>query len=97
MRIAPRSFWIAFAVAAAGSAVLALVPTLIDLDWNRDGALCDEVAQRSWHTVRSQSGECAIRVWALFERFLSWFCFSGGALLGPFALYLLFALMMRRH
>lgn len=97
MQVAPRSFWIVCGLTAIGATALALVPTLIDLDWNRGGELCRRVDERSWYTYTSQSGECVVRLYALLERFLLWFAIYGGALLGPCALYLALALIMRRR
>lgn len=93
MRICLRSFWIAFGVTAVAATALALVPTLIDLDWNRDGELCRWVSERSWYTFVSQSGDCVVRPWALLARFLFWFAIWGGPLLGPFGAYIVLSLL----
>jgi len=62
------------------------LPTYLDLDRNQQAEFC---VWRDGHPFAHDGSDDCVLAWAaVAERFLLYFAFVGGALLGPFGLYL---------
>jgi len=80
------SVFIVFLMMAVAAIALSALPTALDVDKNQQSEFCLFVDGRELRDERT--GDCAPDYGAIAGRFFLYFAVFGGALLGPFGLYL---------
>jgi len=89
MGIRRKSFWVAFAVAATMAIALSALPTYAALDLNQQAEFCVWI---DGSPLVGERDDCVIHPLKVFERFMFYFAFYGGAILGPFGLFIMASL-----
>lgn len=93
MRPKARSFLRLFAAMGVAAIILSALPTGADLDFNRLSEFCVFADGRV--LLRENGSDCVPDYAAVAGRFLSYFAFFGGALIGPFGLYVVMLAIQR--
>jgi hypothetical protein len=84
MHAMKKSYWITLFAMAVIAAAITLLPTIGDLDKNAQSHFCVHDSDGN-----ERRADCDIDLWRLFERFFFYYSVIGGALVGPFVIYLL--------
>ena len=82
-----RSFLLLFMGMAIAAILISALPTAADVHKNRQSEFCVLIDGRE--SANEQTGDCVSNYGAIASRFLLYFAYIGGALLGPFGLYLM--------
>lgn len=87
MRRRTRSFVLLFMGMAIAATLISALPTAADVHKNQQSEFC--VLSDGRELMNERTGDCVSNYGAIASRFLLYFAYIGGALLGPFGLYLL--------
>ena len=80
-----KSFLLLFLGMAIAAILMSALPTAADVHENQQSEFCILIDGKE--LMKERTGDCVTDYGAIADRFLLYFAYIGGALLGPFGLY----------